>query len=336
MASTTGKTHLLIDVGGVIPNLALMQLSAFLKSRGDRVFLTGCPVQPDKVWISCAFTWHAPNARGVGVMWHATGAEVELGGTGIDFRIEKGMLVLNGERARLPEGVNDFPPDYALYDDDRAVGFSVRGCNRKCGFCVVPKSEGSIDPSSYRPLSAWVPSDRKKVLLLDNNIAQSPYHDTVLADAKEMGARLSVTQGYDARLITLERAAMLADYKPWDLKFTERRIYVAMDYFGNMRPVMRGIQMLLDAGFKGREIMCYVLVGFDTDHDQDYERFKVLREAGCLPFIMIYNQRRDDLWIRRFARYVNRMVYKTCEWEDYRRNPDKFEHRAEPPLEEYA
>jgi hypothetical protein len=331
------RTHLLIDVGGVIPNLALMQLSAFLKSRGDRVFLTGCPVQPDKVWISCLFSWRAADARGVAKMWRVTGAEVELGGSGIDFRIEEGMLVLNGPPTKLPQGAESVPPDYSLYpEDDRAIGFTVRGCNRKCGFCVVPRLEGRIDPSGYRPLRSWVPGDRNKVLLLDNNLAQSPFYETVLREAKEMGAKASVTQGWDARLITPEQAAFLAEHKPWDLKFTERRIYVAMDYYGNKNPVLRGIQMLLDAGFRGREIMCYILCGFDTSPAQDLDRFRAVRDIGALPFVMVYNKRRDDLRLSRFARYVNRMVWKSCEWEDYRRNPDRFEARTEPPLEEYG
>jgi hypothetical protein len=98
-----------------------------------------------------------------------------------------------------------------------------------------------------------------------------------------------------------------------------------MDYFGNVRPVTRGIQMLLDAGFKGRNIMCYVLVGFDTTFAQDLHRWRVLRkDLGVYPFVMIYNNRRDDPKLRAFARWVNRRIDKVCSWEDYDRNPERW------------
>jgi len=189
--------------------------------------------------------------------------------------------------------------------------------------CVVPNKEGKIDVETYRPLRSWVPADRKKVLLLDNNLAQSPFHDDVLRETKELGLKLSITQGYDIRLMTPERAAMLADWKPWDLKFHERRLYIAWDYLGIEGSVRRGIQMLIDAGFKGRDIMTYILCGFNSSLEEDIYRFKVLREFGVLPFVMRYQNRHNDPWLNAFSRWVNRMIYKSCSWEDYDRRPDK-------------
>ena len=33
---------------------------------------------------------------------------------------------------------------------------------------------------------------------------------------------------------------------------------------------------------------------------------------------MVYNNRRDDKWIRHFDRWVNKKIYKTCSLEDYK------------------
>ncbi len=64
-------THLLLDVDSTIPNLALLKISSWLKSRGEDVKLLrmrGKPIPPldflgnpkpsplVKVWISCVFT----------------------------------------------------------------------------------------------------------------------------------------------------------------------------------------------------------------------------------------------------------------------------------------
>jgi len=128
-----------------------------------------------------------------------------------------------------------------------------------------------------------------------------------LETVRENDWKLSITQGYDLRCVTPEKAADLADGKPWNLKFTEKRLYVAWDYFYIEPYVRKGIETLLDAGFKGREIMCYCLVGFNTTHQQDYHRFKVLwGEYGVLPFIMRYNLRKDDKFLNAFGRYINR------------------------------
>lgn len=305
-------------MGSTIPNLALMQLSAWLKSKGESVSLVlsdgetvpEINIEPDAAWISCVFTWHRYTALGLAARFEAAGADVHIGGTGVDLCTQ------------LPVEAQDFKPDYTLYEDDRALGFSVRGCNRKCSFCVVPSKEGKIDIATYRPLHSWVPADRKKVLLLDNNIAQSPFHDDVLKETKELGLKLSITQGYDIRLMTPERASMLADWKPWDLKFHERRLYIAWDYLGIEGSVRRGIQMLLDAGFKGRDIMCYMLCGFTSSHEEDLYRFRTVRSYGAMPYVMRYNNRHDDRWLNAFSRWVNRLLYKACEWENYRRNPD--------------
>lgn len=201
--------------------------------------------------------------------------------------------------------------------------------------CVVPQKEGKIDAGSYRPLRSWVPDDRRKVLLLDNNIAQSPFHDQVFVEAKEAGLKLSVTQGYDARHVTEERAAFLADHMPWALKFGQRMLYTAWDYMGVEGSVRRAIERLLAAGIRGRDIMCYMLCGFNTTFEEDFYRFETLRDLGVYPYVMTYNRRRDDRRLNAFARYINRTIWKACSWEDYNRRPGYYDLRAEPPLEDF-
>ena len=292
-----------------------MRISAYLKDQGQEVRkfeMNGKAKLPptdewDTVWISCIFTWNKALAIYCLNWAHANGWKTEIGGSGISLL------------TRLPDHIEKLNPDYELYpEDQRAVGFVQRGCIRKCQFCIVPQKEGRLADNPYNGLD-WT-AGRDKILLLDNEFAAMPYEWDIIDQAQWNHWKLSITQGYDLRCMTKEKAECLAWSKPWDLKFTEHRLYVAWDYFFIEPYVRKGIEMLLDAGFKGREIMCYCLAGFNTTHDQDRYKFELLwGKYGVLPFVMRYNMRRDDSWLNSFARYVNRgpANYRNHSFEEY-------------------
>ena len=318
--------HLLIDFDSKIPNLALMKISAWAKGKGGTVTIIRegeSPwLVPDEIWLSCIFTWNKDKGFLVIASYKAQfpKAKVHYGGSGFDWGLPYG----DPNRIYLPSEIEAMVPDYSLYDDDRAVGFCQRGCDRRCPWCNVWKSEGRIKQNDFRRLREWVPDGFKKVLLLDNDIALAEKwkHDLVLHDAREMGVKLSITQGYDIREINEEKAQMLADYKPWSLNFKERMLYFSWDEPGYEKMVRRGIELLKDAGFKGRQMTCYVLVGFDTTHEQDMHRVNILwKEYGILPYIMPFNNKRDDQWINNLRRWANRRwLLKTITFEEYNRN----------------
>ena len=314
--------HLLIDFDSTIPNLALMKISAWAKARGDQVCLNDDSIEPDEIWLSCLFTWNANKAKSriEFYKYRFPNAKIHYGGTGFDFF----LAYKSPEWKNLPHEIENMTPDYNLYDDDRVVGFCQRGCDRKCQFCVVWRKEGKINENEYRSLSSWVPEDRKKVLLLDNDIALAERwkHDLVLKEAEEMSLKLSITQGYDIRTIYKEpdRAQQLANYKPWSLTFKERMLYTAWDLPQYEPMVRKGIEALLDSGFKSREITVYVLVGFKTTFEEDVHRVNdVLRnEYHVLPYVMPYNNRRDDPNINNLRRWANkRPLFKSMDFRDY-------------------
>jgi len=307
------KTHLLIDVDSKIPNLALMKISAWAKAQGDRVDFHGQTAWPDEVWISCIFTWNRSKALGIALLF--PDSKIHYGGTGFDWGEPR------DHRIELPPEIEAMPPDYEPYGDPRPIGFCQRGCNRKCQFCDVWRKEGRIPDNDYKRILDWVPDGRRDVLLLEHDMAlyDDWKHDQILQDCRDSGRNLSITQGYDIRCLDQRRAGILADRKPWDLKFRERRLYIAWDYIGIEGWIRRGIPMLLEAGFKGREIMCYIICGFNTTEAEDLHRFHVLwKEYGVYPFVMRYNNRRDLPRLNHFSRWINRpALFKSVPWEDY-------------------
>ena len=324
--------HLLVDFDSTIPNLALMKISAWAKQKGDEVFLNETEIEPDIIWFSAIFTWNRDNAYTSMAMFHVRfpHAEIRYGGTCFDW----GRL---GNRIELPDEIENMLPDYSLYSDDRAVGYCQRGCNRKCGFCDVWKKEGRISDNPFMPLHSWVPGNFRKALLLDNDIALTDRktHDSVFQEAHDMGVKLSLTQGYDIRTIGygddgIERAKFLYDNKPYNLNFTSHMLYFSWDMKQYEPMVRKGIERLLDAGFKGRELTCYVLAGFDHKAkkprkyraDDDLYRVEVLwKEYGVLPYVMAYNNDKSDPMIRALVRWANKKeILKSIDFEDYDRN----------------
>jgi hypothetical protein len=341
-----------LDTKPGFSNLALMQASSFHRRRGDRPRLykhslshrrlrstIGVDVDrhPDRIYLSCIFSWNAPVADRYRRLWDT--AKVHIGGTGWDiWRAGSPSDMTKVVWSALPDPIPHFGPDYDLYGYDYAIGFCNRGCDRACRFCVVHYKEGGIKIASYRHPSSWVPDGFRKAMLLDNDIALYPAEQQreILNWFVEAGVKPSITQGWDLRCIAQhpEQAQLLAEVRPWADDFSQRMVYTAWDYLGNEAPVRRGLHALRDAGIPGRSITVYLLCGFvdgvtgyrDT-HEDDLHRMRVVwEEFGCYPYVMPYNNRRDDPWLNRFARFVNRKIFKMCRWEDY--DPAAYHRKA--------
>lgn len=277
---------LLIDLDSKIPNPPLMKLSAWHKAQGNNVRLIK---NPDKVYISCVF----PQNK----------SKIEMGGYGISS-------------VQLPDEIEHTRPDYSLYNCDFSMGFTSRGCIRKCPWCIVPKMEGPI--RDHAPISEFLHPDHNKVILLDNNFLASPRWRENLQFLINNHLKVSFCQGLDIRLINEENAAMLAKCLHYSIKFTERRIYFAFDDIKIEKQVRRGVEILKRAGIPAGRLMFYMLCGFEEPYDfgNDWKRFKILLELGVDPYVMKYNKRRDIRILNHFSRWVIR--------RDYKRNQPKY------------
>jgi len=242
------------------PNLALMKLSAYHRAKGDQVFLNFPLYQPDITYASCVFTWNANRRASV-----PNGAIV--GGPGIDLKAE------------LPPDVEHFMPDYSLYSGvNFSLGFTSRGCIRKCPWCVAPEKEGQIKPWS-RIYEFW---DRRhrKIMLLDNNLLAAPNWRLTMDDLIAEGLDVDFNQGLDIRLLNEENLDYLKRVKARQLRFA----FDDITYEGAVR---RGIQLLLDNGIPSRHLSFYVLVGFGDDGTA-VERMKILASYNVEVYPMAY------------------------------------------------
>ena len=242
------------------PNLALMKLSAFHKARGDEVFLNFPLCQPDIIYASCVFTWNAKKAKGLP-------PNTTLGGLGVDLKKE------------LPLEIEHIKPDYSLYPDvDFSLGFTSRGCIRKCSWCLVPEKEGRIQP--WASIYEFWDRQHKKIILLDNNLLASPNWKETLSDLIREQVMVDFNQGLDIRLIDEEKAFYLKQVRAKQLRF-------AFDDIAYEKAVRKGIELLLASGISPRKLSVYMLVGFNGDQTAK-ERAEILKSYNVDIYPMLY------------------------------------------------
>ena len=279
---------LLLDIDSKIPNLALMKLSAWHKKRGDDVELNFQFGQYDKVYASCVFRKNKIKCLQLPYK------DIEIGGVGYD------LLKV------LPKTVEGLGPDYDLYPDiDYSLGYTYRGCPRKCPFCIVPLLPK--DNSHHSIYEFWNPGHQKLRLLNNNTFADPLWRETFQEIIKE---NLSlIEEGFDIRLLDEEKAHYLAK-----IKFV-KQIHFAFDGIVDEQRVRRGIKILNGVGVKSRRLMFYVLCGFNTTLEEDKYRIDLLKSLGVDPFVMLYHK--ESKLLNEFARWNNRYYFGDLKFEDY-------------------
>ena len=286
---TSAKIQLHTPDKTSFPNLALMKLSAYHKAKGDSVDWHFPLANCDILYSSCIFTAHNDDSPDDAI----------CGGTGYgDYSV------------KLPISAEHIMPDYSLYPEfKQSLGFTTRGCIRRCSFCVVPKAEGIIQP--YAEVTEFKRTDSNEVILMDNNILASEHGRKQMQWCVENRIKIDCNQGLDARLVDDETARLLSLVR-W-IRF----IRFSCDDDNMIDIVINAARKI--RRFKNREIFCYVLI---KDVESGLRRVEALRDAGIDPFAMPYRDLNTTdpppKELRNFARWVNhKAIFKQVKWKDY-------------------
>lgn len=354
----------LLDNGTRHPNLAQMKISAYCKSRHHNVeLLLDASIdfkKYDLIIISKVFNYTTLpeeiekeiNKRGkISLLNTSIVQEIEeleksrrkitkisIGGTGF---FEDGGRNLDGI-------IEHIKPDYSLYNtfvdtaiksgrkkidfDDYlnySIGFTSRGCFRKCDFCVNKKYDRAQKHSN---VIEFLEESRPRIYLWDDNIfALKDGWEEIFEELKATGKPFQFRQGLDIRLLTDKKAKMLSECKyHGDFIF-------AFDYLKDR--VIIEEKLRLWRKYNNKTTKLYVLCAFSPvdrikkwefsnaykihpirkrgdvlrslelrDVVETFERIKILMKYGCLPYIMRYESYKrsyfKDLYIQ-LARWCN-------------------------------
>ena len=307
----------LIDVDGHnYPNLPLMKLSAWHKSRGDTVewyepLVHGFPNPPlDKVYMSKVFSF-SPDYE-----YFVNAKEVVKGGSGYCISLENGKEVFDKSKdKKLPYEIEHIYPDYSIYGiKDTAYGFLTRGCPRGCDFCHVKVKEGLCSRKVADLSEFW--NGQKNIVLCDPNILACKDWKSLLQQLVDSKAWIDINQGLDIRLMTEEKAELIKQMKIKELHF-------AWDRYEDKDIIVPKFKMFKEiTQIDIRKLIVFVLCNFDTTIEQDLERIYTLRDLGYWSYVMLYDKehipKNSDL--RKMERWVNsRIIFATVpRFEDYK------------------
>ena len=162
-----------------------------------------------------------------------------------------------------------------------------------------------VEPMDLNPRGKWIE-------VLDNNFFANPEWRFAVEDLRKRKMPVKF-HGVDVRIMTEEMAFSLNSLR------LKNGVHIAWDLPQvDLRPKLRELTRWL----KPDKIVCYVLVGFNSTREQDYERLRYLKELGILPFVQPYrdfkNNRKPTPYEKDIARWANRMwLFKTQDFMDY-------------------
>lgn len=318
------------QIDGKLPNLALMAISAYHRRLGDTIYFTRDVerglFEPEygAVYASCIFQFAKHRLDRLVMAF----PQAIVGGTGTltAHTVEE---VIGDEREL----------DYSIYPEfTGSIGFTQRGCRLSCKFCVVPQKEGKNRSTRTIPEIWRGDGHRRNLHLLDNDFFGQPREQwqARIAEIQAGKFRVCLNQGINVRLIDDEAAGALASIEYRDDQFQERRLYTAWDNLRDEAIFFAGIDKLENAGIPPKNVMAYMLIGYDFEEtwDRIWHRFNRMVERAILPYPMVFDRKRTDLLS--FQRWVLTGLYRIVRWDEYKRSTKSEESiqaylRQNPP-----
>ena len=298
------------------PPLGLMKISTYHKMKGDDVvFVKGCSsaVQYqywDRVYIGTLFTWTWKETVETIRFYSATlfnyTGKCYIGGILAsllpdDLFNDTGIQPVEGllnNPSKIDQDddiiIDDLPPDYEILkqveninfrysNTDSYIGYTTRGCVRKCGFCAVKTFEPKYIP--YIDIKKAVngiiakSGEKQNLILLDNNVLASPEFDRIIDDIKGLGfvkgttfgktqrkRIVDYTQGLDPRKLDEHKMARLAEIPLEPMRLAFDSISLKQVYLKAVR---------LAHAYGPKDMSNYILYNFEDTPEDFYERLNI-------------------------------------------------------------
>jgi hypothetical protein len=314
------------------PPLGLMKISTYHKNLGDNVHFVkgysniqsehGDTVQNtywDRIYISTLFTFNWKVTVDT-IKWYKwlvkdDSSRIFIGGILASLMPEEiwnetGLYphigLLNNSTILGDNGcysIDNLPPDYSLFDSnpnqysllDSYMGYSTRGCIRKCSFCGVQKLEPNfvnyIDIKPYVNAIENNHGTKQHLILLDNNVLASDKFKDIIRDIQDLGfykgakinnrlRHVDFNQGVDARLLTEGKIKLLATIPINPLR-------IAFDNIKDEKRYTKSVHLAAQNNI--RNLSNYILYNFKDTPEDFWQRLKINIELNKEYDLQIYS-----------------------------------------------
>jgi len=313
----------LIDVDGHnFPNLALMRISAYHKSIGDKVDWWWSDLEHyDVVYkskiFSDAYSKDVPDPFNADkIIKGGTGYCIKIGGGGTEY-FDKQMNNV------LPDDIEKMFPDYSIYPQyDFAVSMTSRGCPRGCDFCHVKDKEGRASIKVADVSDFW--NGQQVIQCCDPNLTACKDKRDLFAQYRELSEKHNIkiefNQGLDIRLLNESDIEDLQHMKVQRLHFAwDNPDEDLKDKFDYLSRCFDG-----KGDSHGHNGTVYCLTNFGNYTAEEHiqralDRIYFLKSKGFAPFVMVYNKPSAPREIKMLQRWCNNkfVFYSTEKFEDY-------------------
>lgn len=309
----------LIDGGTRFPNLALLKIAGYFNGLGcDVQLIDGFDPTIDRVYCSKVFQKTKTPS------FLSDYKNVVYGGTG--FHLYNALP--------LPEEIERAFPYYKLYNSfiearfdkrvarksfneyytDSSIGFTTRGCIRRCPFCVN-RNKTSVERWSRVP--EFFDPSRKYVVLLDDNVLAYPRWEEVFDELTATERSCRFIQGLDVRLMTPRKARRLQELK------YHRSVCFAFDNIADRASIERGLATYR-ADCARKQTLAYVLVGYYKRGEDELadaiERVEILTRYNVDPYIMKHDNYKLDPFANIYvelARWSNQPMFRKTTFGEF-------------------
>jgi len=279
------KKILLIDADSKIPNIALMKLSTYYKSRNYEIKLMRLNIAYYPSLLKKSHQIDTSNYHKAfcsiifpGSRRYVHGDNIIYGGTGFNLK------------TKLPHIIESCKPDYSIYPDCQYnYGYISRGCIRNCSFCFVPEKEGYIYQTNH-PRDI-ITDQFNATIFMDNNILALPNHMEILKYLVDSKSKCRFEQGLDIRLINKENSQLLSQ-----LSYLKEYIF-AFDNW-NYKNIIDEKLPLLSWASKWR-LRFYIYVHPSMPLSNTIKRIMYMKERKHLVYIM----RDISCWNNKYNRF---------------------------------
>lgn len=316
------------------PNIACGKIYGYHKLQGDEIIYPYAGEQVDKLYISTIFSWTKPHIARLLETYKPVAKEIEVGGTGWDWR------------SKLPPEIEAIDPKwtYEMYNIDYGIGFTIRGCHVGCSFCVVPRKEGIKEYRVAHIRDLINPKSNHVVLLNNNSFADVGFFEDI-EEIKAYKLTVNWNQANDITLLTPEIAEAVASVEYRNFNRTLKMLHFACDQivkrkrcpvtgewmsYEMLKVVPEKVRMLKEYGIPPSHLTFYMLIGFDTTLEEDLARFNMLNDLGCNVYAMMFRDLNGKIgvdgkgnpqgvWVKPLRDWINGYAFRNYRFEEFDR-----------------